>query len=177
MTRMRVVVLALGAAALAAVIYAVSLVPSRKTIDAPSRAEAPAPPPIAAPPTVVAPPTVAALPPTVVAPPPFAAPPVAAPPPSPPAPAPMPASLEALHLTDEEKAAIKPIIAARRKRAMRLIREHRGGTLTLEQLTEQMKQGENEIIDELARVLGPERAKEFMRATNGKLPAEFDQRE
>ncbi|HZS37792.1 MAG TPA: hypothetical protein VFF06_13235 [Polyangia bacterium] len=170
MTASRLLTIVLGVAAAAAVIYALSLVPSSRKPDAPPpKVEAP-PPPIAA----SAPPAPAPRAPIVVAPPPPRAPAPAAPDPAP-APPSAPVTLESLQITDAEKAEIKPIVRGARERSRQIELDFKAGRLSMSQLDEVRRKVEAEVVEQLGGVLGDERAKQFMRLSRGRLPEGYDQ--
>jgi type IV secretory pathway VirB10-like protein len=167
MTISRMMTIGLGAATVAAVIYALSLVPSRKPAGEPPRVEAPPPAVTAAPPAAPLPSFVPPPPPQTPTVPTAPSPPEA---PAPPPPAEAPTSLEALHITEAEDAAIKPIVNGAREHAQQVMKDFKAGKLTLQELDDTLKRGEADILEQLGRTLGDERARHFLRLTRGRLP-------
>ena len=172
MTR-ALIIATFAAATIAASIYALSVGPSHRDVPLP-----PAPassssstPIFSAPPKPLAPP-----PPSSPAPspsPPSAAPTPPPQPTPPPASTALPGSLEDLHLTDEEDAAIKPIVDAGRARMEHLKNEYRAHRLDTEQFGEAMRREQLAVFDQLSAAIGADRAKQFIALTRGRLPDRY----
>jgi hypothetical protein len=109
-------------------------------------------------------PTAKPEPPPAIAP----APPAPLPSTPPPAPAPPPTAQAApLHLSDSEQAAVAPIVHGVRTESERLFGDFREHRLTQKELGEALKQKEAQAVEELTRVLGPERAQAYLQQARG----------
>lgn len=167
MTTRTTTLVAFGATLLGAAVYALSLLPPAQRPEGARRPERPSPG-VAVPQRAA--PAAPAAPSALQAPAPPAPTPAGA---RQPAAAPEPASLEALGITEAERAEIKLIIQAAQERMQGILKDGREGKITTAELTEALKRAEAEVTEELRRPLGPERAQQFMRLTHGKLPADY----
>jgi len=164
LTTKRVLLLALGVAAVVELIYALTLLPSSKTpaiqppaveeqspataVEAPALPRGPAPAPA---PHEGRTPTSATEPATSGG---------------------APMRLEDLRLTEAETDEIKPVLLAAHERVLALVKEHHPvqGQASMGSYDAAVRRVETELTVDLARTLGAERAKQFLQVTRGRLP-------
>ena len=175
MSATRILLIGLGGVAAAATIYSLTLLRSPPAPAPPPAPVEPAPPAASEPPPQLPPPPAPAPAPT-------AAPIVHTTPPAAPS-GPRPGSsmsgarsVEELHITDAEQAAIAPVMKAAQERVQNLVTDFKARHPVIEktpaaaELAERIKQVEADTVDELSRTLGPERAKEYVTLTRGYMP-------